>query len=274
VTFKPSLKEGVQKKSILVVTNDPTAKNLRLKVSASVEMMLAIKPARIVIPQFIGKDGSTEPLYAQFTGTKSNAVNIVSIKSANKLLDIEIDKEGFDGDTARQIKIKVLPGMPVGRFREKVIFKTDNTSVPTLQLYVMGESIGNIMVSPRNLPLGRISPESTTRKTIRLRSANDTFTFNVADVSSTVEEIATELITVTPGKEYQVVVSLPDGTPNPIIRGNIIIKTDSEEQKIITVRVFGHTKNIPGRTRSKSPARSDKTEPRRSPNSSKELAPM
>jgi len=259
---------------VLVVTNDPAAKNLRLKVSARVEMVLAIKPARIVIPEFIGKDGSTDPLYAQFTGTKRNSVNIVSVKSANKLLNIEINKDGFDGDTTRQIKIKVLPGMAVGRFREKVIFKTDNTSVPTLQLYVMGESIGNITVSPRNLPLGKISPESTTRKTIRLQSTNDTFTFNVVDVSSTVKAIATELITVTPGKEYQVVVSLPDGAPHPIIRGKIIIKTDTEEQKIITVRVFGHTTPIRGRTRSKSPARTEKTKKRLNSGSPNELPPM
>ncbi len=256
------------------MTNDPAARNLRLKVSAHVEMVLAIKPARIVIPRFIGKDGSTDPLYAQFTGTKSSSVNIVSVKSANKLLNIEINKDGFDGDSTRQIKIKVLPGMAVGRFREKVILKTDNTSVPTLQLYVMGESIGNITVNPRNLPLGTIGPESTTRKTIKLQSAKDTFTFNVVDVSSTVKEIATELITVTPGKEYQVVVSLPDGAPHPIIRGKIIIKTDTEEQKIITVRVFGHTTPVRGRTRSKSPARSEKTKPVRERKTSEKLPPM
>ena len=259
---------------MLVVTNDPAAKNLRLKVSARVEMVLAIKPARIVIPEFIGKEGSTDPLYAQFTGTKSNSVNIVSVKSANKLLNIEINKDGFDGDTTRQIKIKVLPGMAVGRFREKVIFKTDNTSVPTLQLYVMGESIGNITVSPRNLPLGKISPESTTRKTIRLQSTKDTFTFNVVDVSCTVKEIATELITVTPGKEYQVVVSLPDGAPHPIIRGKIIIKTDTEEQKIITVQVFGRTASAVGRNRRMPPAKSRKTKPARERETSEKLPPM
>jgi hypothetical protein len=216
-------------------------------------MVLAINPATIVFPAFIGNEGSREPLYAQLTGTKSASVNITSIKSANKLLNVEINKDGFDGDPARQIRFNVLPGMAVGRFREAVVFKTDNKSVASLKLYVVGEVLGTISVSPRHLPLGMISPGSTTSKTIVLKSTHDASTFNILDVSSTVKEIVTELITVTEGKEYQVVVSLPDGTPHPIVRGEIIIKTDDKEQESITVRVFGRTAPVPRRTGPKEP---------------------
>ena len=114
--------------------------------------------------------------------------------------------------------------MAVGRFRERVVFKTDNTSVPALNVYVMGEVTGTINVSPKHLPLGTITPGSTVRKTIQLQSAAEAFTFNVVEVSSTVEGMATELITVTPGKEYQVVVSLPEGSKQSIVRGRLLLK--------------------------------------------------
>jgi hypothetical protein len=234
---------------VLVVTNDPAAKNLRLKVSARVEMVLAIKPARIVIPKFISKDGSTDPLYAQFTGTKSNSVNIVSVKSANKLLNIEINKDGFDGDTTRQIKIKVLPGMAVGRFREAVVFKTDSESVASLKLYVVGEVLGNITVSPQHLSLGMITPDTTISKTIKLQSTRDANTFNITDVSTTSEWLVTELKTITPGKEYRVRVSLAKKIQPTVIRGQIVIKTDDEAQRTITVNVFGRAAPVLRRTR-------------------------
>ena len=217
-------------------------------------MVLAITPATIVFPAFIGSVGSSEPLYARLSGSESAAVNITSIKSANKLLNVEINKDGFDDDPARQIQFSVLPGMTVGRFREAVAFKTDNKSVASLKLYVIGEVLGNITVSPkRHLPLGIISPGNTTSKTIVLKSTRDTYSFNVVDVSSTVKEIATELITVTEGTEYQVVVSLPDGTPHPIVQGKIIIKTDDKDQESITVGIFGRTAPAPRRTKQQRP---------------------
>ena len=222
-----------------------SARNLLLEVSATVEVVLTINPAAIVFPAFIGSLGSTEPLYARLTGSGSASVKIISTEAANKLINIEINKRGFDGDPTRQIRFNVQPGMPVGRFRERVVLNTDNTSVPSLNVYVMGEVAGTINVSPKHLALGTITPGSTVRKTIQLQSAAEAFTFNVVEVSSTVEGMATELITVTPGKEYQVVASLPEGSKQSIIRGQIVIKTDDPDQGIITVRVFGRAARQP-----------------------------
>ena len=235
----------MQKKTVQVETNDMSARNLLLDVSATVEVALAIDPSTIVFPAFIGSGGSTEPLYAGITGKERASVTILSVESANKLINVEVNKGGFDNDPSRQIRFSVSPGMQVGRFREQVVFKTDNTSVPTLNVYVMGEVTGTITVTPRHLPLGTITPGSTVRKTIQLQSAAPAFTFNVVEVSSTVEGMATELITITPGKEYQVVVSMSGDSSRPIVRGEIVMKTDDPDQGIITVRVFGRSASKP-----------------------------
>ena len=212
---------------------------MNLKVSATVEVVLAINPATIVFPDFIGNKGSNEPLYAGLTGSESATVKIVSVESAKKLINVEVNQSGFDGNPTRQIRFSVLPGMAVGRFRERVVLKTDNASVPTLNLYVIGEVTGNIIVNPRHLPLGTITPGNTSSKTISLKSASDAFTFKILDVSSTVAAITTELITITPGKDYQIVVSLPEGSTPSIVRGQIVIKTDDKDQETIEVQVFG-----------------------------------
>ena len=229
---------------------------------SNVEVTLAITPETIVFPEFTGKDGSREPMYARFTGSDSASVSILSADSANKLINVEINKNGFDDDPTRQIRFSVQPGMPVGRFRERVVFKTDNTSVPTLNVNAMGEVTGTIIVTPRQLPLGTITPENTISKTISLKSARDDYTFNVLDVSSTVKEIATELITVTKGKEYKINVSLPNGTAHPLVRGEIVIKTDDKDQGSITVQVFGRSAPV---SRNNSPGK---------PETEKEMLPM
>ena len=217
------------------------------------EVVLAITPETINFSSFTSKDGSGEPLYARFTGSESASVSILSAESANKLVKVEVNKTGFDDDPTRQIRFSVQPGMPVGRFRERVVFKSDNTRVPALNVYVMGEVTGSIIVTPRQLPLGTITSGSTISKTISLKSARDEYTFNILNVSSTVKEIATELITVTKGKEYMIKVSLPDGTAHPIVRGEIVMKTDDKDQESISVQVYGRTAPVSRNNRQEKP---------------------
>ena len=200
-----------------------------------------MNPGTIVFRDITAKDGSREPVYARLTGSASASVQILSIESENKLINVEVNKSGFGGDPARQIKFSVKPGMTIGRFRERVVLKTDNTSVTALNMNIIGEVTGNIIVTPRHLPLGTITPGKTVSKTISLKSTRDNYTYNVLDVSSTIKEIATELITVTKGKEYKIIVSLPDGTPQPIIRGDIVMKTDDSDQESISVQVYGRS---------------------------------
>jgi hypothetical protein len=229
----------VQKKSIQVETNDPAAANLVLEVSAKVEVALAVSPASVVFPAFAGSAGSAQPLYARISGSQSASANIISVECPSKLISVEVNRSGFDGDPGRQVKFSVRPGMPVGRFRERVVLKTDSATVPELGVYVTGESLGAISVTPRHLSLGTIQPGAQVRKVIRLQSTQPGYSFRVVGVKSTGEGITAEPVTVTPGSRYEVAVGLAEGFAGPVVRGEIVITTDDRDQGPITVRVFG-----------------------------------
>jgi hypothetical protein len=208
-------------------------------VIARAEIKLAVKPQTVVFPAFSVSNGSTQPLYAQLTGSESDSVKIVSAQSTSELIRVEVNHEGFDGDPSRQIRFTVLPGMSEGRFRERVVLRTDSASISTLSLFVTGEALGNIKVTPKHLPFGMIHAGRSVRRTIRLQSTQDGFSFNVLGVKSTVDELVTDVTTITPGKEYRVNVVLPDDYPHAVVRGEIIITTDDKDQETVTVRVFG-----------------------------------
>lgn len=216
-------------------------------------MVLAINPVTIVFPAFASSSGSLQPRYARLTGSQSATVNIESFACANKLISVEFNRSGFDGDATRQVKFSVGPGMPVGRFRERVQVKTDSAEAGTLAVFVTGEVLGAVSVSPRHLPLGTIRPGTTVTRHITLRSTREDITFNVLQVSSTVEGLDTELTETVPGKEYLIAVSAAESLDRPVIRGEILITTDVPNQQIIKVRVFGRIQKESPRGR---PARS------------------
>jgi hypothetical protein len=214
-------------------------------------MILAIKPATIDFRKINTAEGSKKPLYARLSGTESGGIKIVSVESKNKFLDVEVEPDGFDNDPARQIKFTLKPGVPVGRFRERIIVKTDHKSVSSLNLYVRGEVLGNIDVDPKHLSLGLITSNKVIEKTIRVYSTTDSFTFNITDVKTTVQGLQTELKTITPGKEYTIVCTFEKGDLPPVISGKIIITTNEKAQNSITVRVFGRLNKRPAPERKK-----------------------
>ncbi len=235
----------MQKKTIQVETNDPAAANLVLEVSAHVEVALAISPASLVFPDFAASAGSAQPLYARITGSQSATAKITAIECASRLINVEVNREGFDGDPGRQVKFSVRPGMPAGRFRERVVFKTDSTTAPELSLSVTGEALGPISVTPRHLSLGTIQPGVPVRKVIRLQSTQPGYSFRVVDVKSTGEGITAELVTLAQGSRYEIAVGLAEGFSGPVVRGEIVITTDDKDQGPITARVFGRIVKMP-----------------------------
>jgi hypothetical protein len=239
VSFRPGSRDGVQRKTIQVETNDPSAANLVLEVSAHVEVALAVSPPGIMFPAFAGSSGSAQPQYARLSGSQAASVNVTSIECPNKLISVEVNRSGFDGDPGRQVKFSVRPGMPAGRFRERVVLRTDSATVPELSVFVTGEALGAISVTPRHLSLGTIQPGAPVRKLVRLQATQPGYAFRVADVQTSGGGITAELVTVTPGSAYEIAVGLAEGFSGPVVRGEIVITTDDASQGPITVRVFG-----------------------------------
>jgi hypothetical protein len=239
IAFTPGEHEGLQRETITIKTNDPAAESLQLEVSAEVKLLLALSPATIEFPACIISTGSIEPQYARLTGSLSDSVSITAIDNPNAFINVEIEHDSLDDDASRKIRFSVLPGMATGRFRERIVFTTDSPDVKTLSLFVMGEVLGNINLTPKHLPLGTVSAAGVIGKHITLQSTRDDFKFTVTGISSSVEGLSTKLITVNPGTEYRIEVSLSGDYPHPVINGEITIATDAADQPEMTVRVFG-----------------------------------
>lgn len=247
VTFKVGTRGGTRKKTITVTTNDPEQKRIKLKVSADVQVILTTKPNRINFGR-LRKGTKSEPKYVSLIGTDKNTVKITSIKSKNKFLEVETNPAGYEKDLGKQIKVSVLSGMNVGRFRERIIIHTDHEKVKQLTLYAYGEVVGNIMVKPNYLSFGILKEGKSPEKTIILKSTSDSL-FKVLDVKSTIPELETELEIVQEGQEYKVKARVKEVFDNPLLRGKVIITTDDPEQENIEVKVFARTLQKPMKSR-------------------------
>jgi hypothetical protein len=214
-------------------------------------VLLITKPTRLNLGRL--KKGQTPATkYISLSGNDKDKTKVTSVKAKNKDIQVEMNPAGFENDKDKQIKVTVLPGMKLGKFRDRVSVGTDHEKIDKLSFYVYGEIMGNITVQPNYLSFGVLKKGQKKEKKIILKSTSDAV-FKVLEVTSTMPELATKLETIKEGKEYSITAFLNEGFSGNSLKGKVNIKTDDELQKNIEVKVFGRTAPKPSKKKIKIP---------------------
>ncbi len=205
-------------------------------------MVLDVEPNRLSFGQV--KKGGEAVRYAALAGSDRDAAKITSVESNNQHIKVDTNPKGFENDPQKQIKVSLRPGMKIGRFNERVILHTDHKELKDLTLYVMGEIVGNIVVTPNFLHFGMFEQGKSVERIITVRAAADN-SFKVLDIKSTVPDVVTGLETVQAGKEYRIRATLKESFTGDVLRGQLLIKTNDKDQGMIEMNVFGRVARKP-----------------------------
>lgn len=238
VTFNTGLRQGKNEKTITVTSNDPRSQNITLKISADIEVVLAVQPQQLMLGQI--KKEETVVRFAGLSGNDKDSTKIISAESSHKSIQVAVNPTGFDNDPNKTLKVTLLPGMKPGRFQERIIITTDHPSTKTLTLPVIGEVIGNIIVSPQTLSFGILQKGQNVERVINLKATGKN-SFKVVKADTGNPSITASIEKVSGGKEYNVKISVDQNTATPgtILRGKIVITTTDKEQQTIEVPYWG-----------------------------------
>lgn len=248
MTFKVGTRAGKKTKTIMVHTNDPENKLVRLKISATVKVVLAAKPDRLYFGTF--KKGETPIKYISLTGLDSDRTRITKVETAakKKILKTELSSENLAARAAQKVMVSVLPDVEVGRLGERIFLYTDHDKIKKITVYAHGQVMGDIKVSPKYLSLGSLIKGQRVEKTIKLEAEGDS-SFKVLGVSSSEPQVQAALETVEEGKSYLVKVSPLENFSKDMLRGDILIETDNKEQNNIKVKFFGRVRDTKPRSK-------------------------
>ena len=244
-TLRTGARGGKTTKTITVTTNDPDQRTTQLKLSAEVQVALALEPYLINFGRF--KKGEAPVRYVSVIGDDKDSVKIISAEAKQKSLKVELNPKGFENNKDNRIKISVLPDMKVGQFRDVIAVTTDHKANKNMNISVFGEVIGDIVVTPRSFSFGFFERGKAPEKIVTLK-ANPPATFKVLKAESTSPEVTVENVTVKEGVEYQIKARIKDTFEKDSLRGNIVITTDNKEQPTIEIMYFGRVQKAPGTT--------------------------
>jgi len=244
-TLRTGARGGKTTKTITVTTNDPDQRTTQLKLSAEVQVALALEPYLINFGRF--KKGEAPVRYVSVIGDDKDSAKIISAEAKQKSLKVELNPKGFENNKHSRIKISVLPDMKVGQFRDVIAVTTDHKANKNMNISVFGEVIGDIVVTPRSFSFGFFERGKAPEKIVTLK-ANPPATFKVLKAESTSPEVTVENVTVKEGVEYQIKARIKDTFDKDSLRGNIVITTDNKEQPTIEIMYFGRVQKAPGTT--------------------------
>jgi hypothetical protein len=231
-TFDPKGQKGSVRKSIEVVSNDPTSPDTRLTLEAEVvqEIMPSVESVYFhQVPK--GTPSHSSIRYASGNG---EAVQIVDAKAPGApFLTFSHHAEGKDG-----VMEVTFDGrqVPPGRFRgvEQVTVRFTNTRMPQLPLNIQWDLKPSILTSPAEL-LFQGSAGTEQRQPLSLKQA-DGKSFRVTSSKCSIKEVRVEGLNQK-GGAINLSVVLPATLKAGRYSETLVLTTDDPDQPELTIRL-------------------------------------
>jgi hypothetical protein len=146
-----------------------------------------------------------------------------------KMLDVP--RGGF------QITILIKPGLPLGAFKEEVIFDLDHPERPQHSIMLSGKVVGPIVTAPSHLRLyniqSRLGGKGEIVVSVRAHRATH---FEVTHAPEKVQVAVAPRDPAKPG-DYRVIVTIPPGTSAGPISDEIVLKTDHPQASEVKIPI-------------------------------------
>jgi len=230
--------------SVTLNTSDPTNRSLKLRVEGEVVPEVQLSENRLVINEVRNDRETTASFYVY--STVRDDLTVKPVSSSNPLISLTL--KPMDADLLKKLEYKsgymgtvhVAPGMPLGPFHEQLTIGTNVPTRPKLTIDLVGRVHGAVYLTPwerLDFKIVRVSEGATLKLFIKIAGEKDV-TPRVTKVEP--QFLQVQLKKLKTGKNrFQLIATVPKGSPGGNFRGEIEIQTDHPTAKLIKIPVRG-----------------------------------
>lgn len=166
--------------------------------------------------------------------------------SADSMMPIVPDRPESDRLRRTRLTLTLAPDTPPGRLHGSVSVRTNDPRRESLVTSIVGEVMGDIGVTPRQLAMGILPPETMFERRIQVLSQSGVgFRIErVEEISNLPEShrLNIKVDQITGGPNQGFIVTIRGRVPATMaqIQGEFRIHTSLDSERIITVPFFGH----------------------------------
>ncbi len=231
-------------KTVSVVSNDPENPQLALTIKAIVKPYVEVAPQEFVRFSAIKGDTATqdlilfsaEPDFHPTVGESSQPYVQAQISPA-------ADKEKIEGKTGAQYKLHVTlqANAPVGVLNAPIHVKTGVAKQPDMDIRVSGIVRDRISVTPASIVFGNFTPgKDVISRNVIFTNNKPAQAVRVQKVESTVSGMSAELVPMTEGVNYTIVLKPKNDLKKGEFSGMLKIYTSDKDRPEIDVPMTGN----------------------------------
>lgn len=220
------------KENILVHTDDPIQNTLTLTLKGEAFLPLTTFPEHFAL-------GTQKPLQKPLKKRASlhmqDGVKIIGVRTDSKHMKATLKTD----EDIPMVSLQLLQSLPVGKYSHNLLVDyTYKGEKATHNVYIYGEIVGDLYVTPNRLFFGLVKDKLSFSKTITV-AARDMQPFEI-----TATESSTKSVKVTVAKEenetsYKLTATIAPEAKFGEVTGEVIIHTSSSAQPTVRVPFFG-----------------------------------
>ena len=230
-------------KHIAVKSNDPKTPEVALTIKVDYTPLYDINPMTLSASLPFG-DKEINQL-TTIIRTDGKPLQITKLDTSKPWITATVEPGAKPDDTTARIRIAIQRDGPPRRFNEYVhVYTADQTNTPASHIYLFGQIMGEVSLSPEALYWSITDaakttterPEAQATRLVTIRSA-DGKPIELKNPQSTLKGIKVELVSKEAGKVYELVARL-DEVPASTVSGTVSFETSVADQPKIDVPVI------------------------------------
>ena len=242
-TLHLGLYRATLEKHIAVKSNDPQTPAVSLIIKVDYTPLYDISPMTLAPKLEFGVNDAAQ--FTSITRTDGKPLRLGRLVTSKPWITATVEPGAKDDETTARIRVAIQRDGPPRRFNEYVqIYTTEETNSPVSSIYVYGQMMGEVSLSPEALywsitdaaNTAAERPEALVLRRVAIRSA-DGKAIEVKNVQSTVKGIKVELVPKEAGKVYELLARLEE-VPASTVSGKVSFETSVEAQSRIEVPVI------------------------------------
>jgi hypothetical protein len=242
-TLSLGLYRAALEKHIAVKSNDPQTPEVSLTIKADYTPLYDINPMTLVPNLAFGVNDTNQS--TTITRTDGKPLRLARLDPSKPWITAKVEPGAKADEATARIRVTIQREGPPRHFNEFVhIYTAEQTNTPASSIYLYGEIMGEVSLSPdalywsitdaTNTPPAGSEALALRRVTIR---AADGKAIELKNPQSTIKGLKVELVPKEAGKVYELVARLDDVPPSTV-SGKVSFETSVATQPRIEVPVI------------------------------------
>ena len=242
VTFSTGRKKGQQKKSITVTSNDPENPTTRISVTVLIEIEFDFESYSLNFGKLRTNDTATKSIFIQILDPEKTRITDITTSSPFVSVKRVEASDSADNRTRIELEVTLSPGLLSGRINETVTAHSSLESKSKATLRLTGSIVGDVEVIPEMLRFVVKESQSASNQNIsqllNITNNSENKLLRILGVRDPDDRLQLNVKTVEEGQKFELTATLKPDTLSTLgtQTGTIVITTNNQEQKEITVR--------------------------------------